>query len=81
MLAMIENMWETYDQAEGGMPPVQLVTTMVKLHGLISNRLKFKLGGGVFDPNNLEGSLLEIERIRDMVLMKIEQKHRLRTAS
>jgi hypothetical protein len=81
MLAMVEQMWDSYERSEGGMPPIQLVTTITKLHGLISGRLKSKLGTSVFNPNDLEGSLLEIERIRDIVVMKIEQKHRMRSAS
>lgn len=81
MLTTVEQMWEAYERQEGGAPSALLVSTMTKLHGLISNRLKYKLGSGVFDPNDLEGSLLELEKIRDILVMKIEQKHRLRTAS
>ncbi len=80
LLVMVDQAWEAYEQNGAGMPPMALLNVITKAHGVISARLKQKLGGA-FDPNEPERALIEIEKIRAMVLRQIEQKHRLRAAS
>ncbi len=76
LLILVEQAWESYERSDGGMPPPILTNLLMKAHKTIAERLKHKLGGG-FDPNRPEEALLEVERIRAILIRQVEQKHRL----
>lgn len=80
LLLMVDQAWNAYEENGAGMPPAALLNVIIKAHGVITARMKHKLGGA-FDPNNPEGALIEIEKLRAVVLRQLEQKHRLREAS
>ena len=78
LLAMVDAAWDAFEDSGGqGIPPMALVNIVVKAHETISKRMKSKLGAA-FDPNNPEMALIEVERMRTLLLRQIEQKHRLR---
>jgi hypothetical protein len=79
LLIMVDQAWAAYEEAGAGLPPAALLNTITKAHSVISARLKQKIGGG-FDPNNPEKTLIEIEKIKFMVLRQLEQKKRLNFA-
>ena len=79
-LDMVDQAWEVYQEQGAGLPPMTLVNLMEKAHRIISGRLKAKLGS-TFDPDNPEASLIQIERIRDLIVKQIEQKSRARVMS
>jgi hypothetical protein len=75
LLTLVDQAWEAYESAGAGMPPMALLNVITKAHGVIAVRIKQKLGG-TFDPNNPEAALIEIEKIRAMVMRQLEQKQR-----
>jgi hypothetical protein len=76
LLTLVEEAWNAYEDSEAPMPPMNLVNIITKAHGVIAQRLKQKLGG-TFDPNRPEEALIEIEKIRALILRQLEQKRRL----
>ncbi len=80
LLTLVDQMWTAYEENEAGIPPVALINAITKCHETISRRIKQKVGG-MFDPNNPEAALIEIEKIRAMVLRQLEQKRRLQPRS
>ncbi len=80
LLVCVDQAWEAYEQQEGGYPPPMLTELIIKAHKTIAEGHKRRLGG-MFDPNNPEQSLLELERMAAALTRQIQQKHRLRTAS
>jgi hypothetical protein len=75
LLVMVDQAWEAYELNGAGMPPMALLNIIAKAHSTIAARMKHKLGGS-FDPNNPEAALLEIEKIRAMIMRQLEQKRR-----
>lgn len=79
LLALWDEAYRAYEEV-GGFPPMALVQLGEKLHGLISKRLKDKLGP-VFDPENPEAALIMLERMRAQILKQLEAKQRLRAVA
>lgn len=86
LLEAVDRAWAAYEQqCEQSMgaplaPPRALVDLLFKAHTAIGSRMRSKLGVG-FDPNNPERTLLQIERIKQMLIKQIEQRAMLDTAN
>ena len=66
---------EAYEEAQGGIPPGNLINALKAAHQMILGRLKAKVGFN-FDVNDLEGALLAVERQKDLILKLKEQRSR-----
>lgn len=80
LLTAADQAWAAYEENGAGMPPMALINILTKAHETISKRMKQKLGGA-FDPNDPERALIEIEKLRAMILRQLENKRRLAAAS
>lgn len=78
LLDMADAAWDEYQNSETqGIPPMAVVNITIRAHETIAKRIKAKLGVG-FDTDNPEMALIELDRMRQLLLRKVEQRAKLR---